>query len=97
MSVYQEASAVGSDDPSYTLLHKNLPCNIVPVSGGEVYRGRQIEAGETHAIETRRYVNWLPTMRIYDQNREVYLNVQRSFEVDGRRNMIVVTASEVVL
>jgi len=54
MSVYQEASAVGSDDPSYTLLHKNLPCNIVPVSGGEVYRGRQIEAGETHAIEPDR-------------------------------------------
>lgn len=96
MSVYTETSATGADDPSYTVHKSNLPCNIVPVSGGEVYRGRQIEATETHVIETRRYVSWSPRMRIYDQTNARWLDIQRALDVEGRRTMVLLTASEVV-
>ena len=94
MTIYAEVSDRGADDPSYQVVRANVPCNIVQVSGGEMYRGRQIEATETYAIETRRFVSWQPTMRIKDQNTGRLLDVRRVLDVDGRRSMVLITATE---
>lgn len=91
-----DSSAAGTDDPSYTTYLRNWPCRITPVSGGETYRGRQIEATATHLIEGRWFEGYSPTMRLYDEVNSRYLNIQRIFDRDGTRQNIEVHATEVV-
>jgi len=92
---YNNATA-GSDDPSYATFVANVPCKITPVSGGEQYRGRQIEATVTHLIEMRFLSGLSPTMRLYQAIGTKYYNIQRIFEVDGKRHDVDIMATEVV-
>lgn len=91
-----ENSADGADDRSYTAFLRNWPCEIVPVSGGEVFRGKQIEATVNHVITGRRVQGALPTMRLYDELNTRYFDIHRIFEVGGVRHDIEVHATEVV-
>lgn len=84
----------GADVPTYTTYLKNWPCEIVQVSGGETFRGKQIESQVTAVIEGRWVNGATSAMRLYDEVRERYFHIQRIFELEGRRHNIQVHATE---
>lgn len=95
--VYRETSADGSDDPAFaTTLWRDLPCSITAVSGGETYRGKQIEATVSHVIEMRYYAGILPSMRIYQPLTQTYYEVSRVLAMDNNTQLMI-QATEVVL
>lgn len=95
--VYNETSADGSDDPAFaSTLWRDLPCSITAVSGGETYRGRQLEATVTHVIEMRYYAGIMPNMRIYQPLTSTYYEVSRALAMDNN-TLLMIQATEVVL
>ena len=95
--IYSETSAAGSDDPAFaTTLWRDLPCSITAVSGGETYRGRQLEATVTHVIEMRYYEGILPNMRAYQPLTSTYYEISRVLSMDNSTQMLLQT-TEVVL
>ena len=85
VTVQVENSDDGDDDPTYTTFMAAVPCNIVPVGGSEVYRGRQLEATVTHLVYMRRLDGMLPTMRLYEPTDLRTFEIVRVLDVDGRR------------
>lgn len=95
--VYRETSAAGADDPAFSsTLWRDLPCSITAVSGGETYRGRQLEATVTHVIEMRYYEGILPSMRAYQPLTATYYEVSRVLAMDNNTQLLLQT-TEVVL
>lgn len=95
--VYRETSADGSDNPAFAnSLWRDLPCSITAVSGGETYRGRQIEATVTHVIEMRYYDGILPSMRAYQPLTETYYEIRSSLSMDNNTQLMM-QVTEVVL
>lgn len=51
VTIYRDAAAGGSSQPSYTqLVAENVPAEVLQVSGGEMVRGRQVEAHTTFVL-----------------------------------------------
>jgi head-tail adaptor len=95
--IYAETSADGSDDPAFaTTLWRDLPCSITAVSGGETYRGRQLEATVTHVIEMRYYGGILPSMRAYQPLTGTWYELSRALAMDNSTQLLI-QATEVVL
>jgi head-tail adaptor len=95
--IYNETSADGSDDPAFTTTRwRNLPCSITAVTGGETYRGRQIEATVTHVIEMRYYAGILPNMRAYQPLTTTYYEIRNCLSMDNNAR-IMMQVTEVVL
>lgn len=97
VNVQQDTSDDGDGDPEFTSYARDVPCNIVPVSGSETYRGRQLEATISHLIYMRRVDGLLPTMRLVEQGTSRQFNIIRVLDEDGRRTNMEVQASEVVV
>ena len=95
IDIYSETSADGAEAPSYTLWMRNMPCDIVQVSGGETYRGRQIEATATHVISFRYKEGIKPMMKFVDLNSITYHVVKITRRM-GRDHMLDVQCVEVV-
>lgn len=94
----QDSSAAGSQEADYsTVALKDVPCNVRDVTGGEVVRGRQMEATTTHLIETRYYdaiYNCEPAkMRIDFEGLEMH--VSRILRDETRRDFLLIQASSV--
>ena len=96
MDVYKETAADGSDDPSFTLYRTGIPCNMVPTSGMETYRGRKLEARINYVVETRWHRDYLPNMKLKDVNTGKTLQIESAIERDGRRVWHDLFATEVV-
>lgn len=95
--IYSETSADGSDDPAFaTTLWRDLPCSITAVTGGETYRGRQLEATITHVIEMRYYAGILPNMRAYQPLTQTYYEIRNSLSMDNSTRLMM-QVTEVVL
>ena len=95
--VYSETSAAGSDDPAFgSTLWRDLPCAINAVSGGETYRGRQLEATVTHVMEMRYYAGILPNMRIYHPVSGVWYEVSRVMSMDNNSQLLIQLTEVVV-
>lgn len=95
--IYRETSAVGADDPAFaSTLWRDLPCSITAVSGGETYRGRQLEAVVTHVIEMRYYDGILPNMRAYEPLSGTYYEIRNSLSSDNSTRLML-QVTEVVL
>lgn len=97
VTIKRENSADGSDVPTYDNFMQQVPCDIVPVSGGETYRGRQIEATATHLISTRYVDGVLPTMKLVDDHSSVEYFIERINKRDGRNHMLDIQCRERVL
>lgn len=55
VAIYANAAPAGSTQPAYTtLLESSVPAEVLQVSGGEVIRGKQVEAITTHVVSMRR-------------------------------------------
>ena len=95
--IYNETSADGSDDPAFaTTLWRDLPCSITAVTGGETYRGRQIEATVTHVIAMRYYAGILPNMRAYQPLTTTYYEIRNCLSMDNNAR-IMMQVTEVVV
>lgn len=95
VDIYSETSADGAEVPSYTKSYSKVPCDIVQVSGGETYRGRQIEATATHLISFRQLESIVPTMKFIDTNSITY-HIVRITKRSGRDYMLDCQCVEVV-
>ena len=84
-------------DPSYAVLMAGVPCNVVPVSGGEKYRGKQLQAETNIVIETRYYSGWLPNMIAVNEQTAAQYLISRMIPRDGREREILIEAVEVTI
>ena len=92
-----DTSADGAEDPSYTDFLAKVPCDIRPVTGGERYLGKQLQAETTVLIITRYNSSLLPTMRaVNDVTSKVY-HISRLIDVDGRQRKWLIECTEVVV
>lgn len=97
MTFKQDTSADGAEDPSYTDYLANVPCDIKPVTGGERYLGKQMQAETTVAILTRYYDGLLPNMRaVNDVTADIY-EINRMIDVDGRQRKWLIECTEVIV
>ncbi len=56
LTIIADSSAVSDQAPVYDqIVRDKVPARVQAVTGGEIVRGRQIEADITHLIETRYY------------------------------------------
>lgn len=64
--ISKNAAATNDPDPDYTgtLRYRSVPCKVLPVSGAESIRGRQLLAETTHVVMLRYLPNILPSDRI---------------------------------
>jgi len=93
----QDTSADGAEDPTYTEFLCNVPCDIKPVTGGERYLGKQLQAETTLVILTRYYEGLTPQMQaVNDVTGSVY-HLSRLIDVDGRQRQYLIEATEVIV
>ena len=97
MKLQADTSTDGAEDPSYTDYATGIPCDIKPVTGGERYLGKQLQAETTLAILTRYNDNFLPTMRAVNEETSVNYAINRLIDVDGRQHFWLIEATEVVV
>lgn len=97
VDIYRESSDDGAEVPTYTRWMADVPVDIVQVTGGETYRGRQVESTTTHMISVRYLSGLLPTMRLTDTVASVNYHIERIGKRDGRDHMIDLQCREVVL
>jgi len=97
MTIQVDNASDGTPDPDYVDYLAAVPCEIVPVGGGESYRGRQLEATTRYAIETRNYPGILPNMiGINDVTGAEYF-FTKVIEKHGRLHTILIEATERVV
>lgn len=97
VTIKRENSADGADTPTYDNYMQAVPCDIQPVSGGESYRGKQIEATATHLISMRYVAGMLPTMKLIDDHSDVEYFIERIQKRDGRNHILDIQCREDVL
>lgn len=97
VNLQSDGSTDDTIDPSYSNTWKNVPCNIVTVTGGERYRGRQLQAETTNVIEMRYLDNILPNMIAVDSVDSTNYTITRVLDKDKRQRFLFLEAVEVVV
>ena len=97
ITIKHDTSPDGEVDPTYTALRVNIPCNIVPVNGGERYRGKQLQAETNHVIETRYWSEIKPDMIAVNEVTNAEYTISRVLNHQGRDRMALIEATEVVV
>ena len=93
----EDVSPDGTIDPEYQPYALGIPAAIVPKSGGEVYRGVQLQAQTNNVIEMRWIDGLLPNMTIQNvATNQTYL-ITRMIDVNGRQREWLIEATEVVV
>ncbi len=88
LDIVEDSSEAGDEEPVYDqLVRAKVPCHVRAVSGGEVIRGRQIEADITHMIETR-YYDQLNHEHVLKWGTET-LHISRILPDDMKREMTI--------
>jgi hypothetical protein len=92
----RDDSADGEVNPNYVQYMTGIPCNIVQITGGEIYRGKQIQAETTTVIEFRN-LQGLSTEMVFENlvSNQQYL-IRRILEHHGRDRVLIAEATEVV-
>lgn len=96
VKILRDNSPDGDPDPSYVQFFTGIPCNIVAITGGEVYRGKQLQAETTNVIEFRN-LQGLSTQMIFENlvTGKQYLII-RILEHHGRDRVMIAEATEVL-
>ena len=97
MKIQADTSADGTLDPVYADWMVNIPCAITPKSGGEVYRGQQLQAETTNVIECRYIKGIMPNMVIINQITGQEYLIRRCIDDKGRQREWIIEATEVVV
>lgn len=92
-----DSSADGEVDLTYVAFLSAVPCSIVPVSGGEPYRGKMMQAETTYALETRFYDGLLPNMIAVNDESGVEYSIRKVHSINGRDRMMLIEITEVVV
>lgn len=72
----------------------NFPCDIVPVNGGESYRGVQLESTTTIVIECRWYDGIKPHMQGTNKETNSTYYFNKVLPRKGRRRYLMIQATE---
>jgi SPP1 family predicted phage head-tail adaptor len=95
VTIQTNAAADDNPDESFTTTHKTRwPCKIVPISGQESYRGKQIEAGIDYVVEGRYLAGVTPLMRVYVTGgfyKAKYFNIVRVHQIQYQRGSVAET------
>ena len=96
IKILRDDTLDGEVDPNYVQYMTGIPCNIVPITGGEIYRGKQIQAETTTMIEFRN-LQGLSTRMVFENliNGQRYL-ITRILEHHGRNRVLMAEAIEVL-
>ena len=96
VKILRDSSQDGEPDPSYVQYMSGVPCNIVQITGGEIYRGKQLQAETTTVIEFRN-LQGLSTQMIFENliTGQQYL-IRRILEHHGRNRVLIAEATEVL-
>jgi len=96
VKILRDDSADGEVNPNYVQYMTGIPCNIVQITGGEIYRGKQIQAETTTVIEFRN-LQGLSTEMVFENlvSNQQYL-IRRILEHHGRDRVLIAEATEVV-
>ena len=97
VSFLEDISPDGTLDPEYSSHFAAIPASIVPKSGGEVYRGVQIQAETTNVIECRYIAGLKPNMIIRDSVTNQDYLIRSMLDVQGRQREWLIQATEVVV
>ena len=76
-------------DPVYGVFMADVPADVVPVGGGERYRGRQIEANTKTIIECRYYPGFKTNMIAVNQETGAQYLINRMIEHQGRLRTLI--------
>ncbi len=95
IKILRDSSQDGEPDPSYVQFMTGIPCSIIPITGGEVYRGKQIESTTTTVVEFRN-LQGLATTMIFENllTGEQYL-VRRILQHQGRDRVLIAETTAV--
>lgn len=97
ITMKQDTSTDDQIDPTYTNFRTGIPCNIVPVTGGERYRGKQLQAETDHLIETRWVSEYKPNMIAVNEVTSAEYTINRILSEHGRDRIALIEATEVVV
>ena len=95
ITIVSDTSTASELDATYGTFLADVPCNVVPVNGGERYRGVQLQAETNIVIETRYYDGILPNMRATNGS-STYL-FKKVIKRHGRTRFLLIEATEVVV
>jgi hypothetical protein len=85
----------GDVDPVYVDFMTGIPANIVPVTGGERYRGKQIEATTSIVIECRYYSGFNTQMVAENEFTGDQYLISRIIDHQGRQRTLIMESTEV--
>ena len=96
VKILRDDTLDGEPDPNYVQFLTGIPCNIVQITGGEIYRGKQLQAETTTVIEFRN-LQGLSTEMIFENliSGQQYL-IRRILEHKGRNRVLIAEATEVL-
>lgn len=96
MTIKSDSKPDTVEDPDYDVTFlAAIPCNIIPKTGGEKYRGHQLEATTTAVIECRWFDGLLPTMiAVNDHTGEIF-NIRATIDVNGEQREWLIQATKV--
>lgn len=84
----------GVQDPNYVDFATGIPANIVPVTGGERFRGRQLEATTTNVIELRNNPGITPRMIAVNELTGAEYLIGRILDQHGRDRYQIMECTE---
>lgn len=93
----KDVSAAGVQVPEYETCQSGFPCSIIPKSGFEAQRGRQIEANVSHVIELRFYDGFNPNDIIENEETDVRYEIKAVIDMDNLGRQMQIHANEVVV
>ena len=96
ITIFKDTSPDGTLDPVYSIWMAGIPCTISQKSGGEVYRGQQLQAETTNVIELWFIAGIKPNMIAEDKNGNRYL-FKRCNNLFNVRRELMIEATEVVV
>lgn len=87
--VQQDNSTPDNPDQDFsgTPLYRNVPCQIIAVSGGEIFRGRQLESHVSFIVDMHYLPGILPEMRLLvvgGIHKDKVLNISAAKPIDYR-------------
>ena len=97
VTIKSDSSTDSELDPTYTTFMAGIPCDIVPTTGGEKYRGKQLQAETQYVIETRFYTGFLPNMIAVNEMTDDEYTINRIIDDRGRSRLLLMEATEVVV
>ena len=90
----QHDTAGDGDEETYGTFLDDVPCDIVPVNGGERYRGKQLQSETTMVIETRWYSGLHTRMRLLNKETSDVYDIVKIIAHHGRKRFLMIEATD---